>query len=147
MKLFKKENDGTKPKYGAEPTILPYESMHYVVPLRTSLKIWLVDKLILGSDGVDKLAEKQRIYNEKQRLKHEQENANHAPEGIKVNHIAIILDDKVQEVIRANDQLADILLSNPTFVSFSPLEDNVKIGHLYVDNKFVTKDDVKDVKQ
>ncbi len=141
MKLFKKENDGTEPKYGAEPTILPYESRHYVVPLRTSLKIWLVDKLILGKDGIDNLIKKQQEYSDKKNEEHKKEHENHAPEGTNVNYIAVVLDDKIVEVLRANDKLGDILLSNPVFVPFSPQEDNVRVGHLYVDGKFITKDE------
>lgn len=142
MKLFKKENDGTAPKYDAEPKILSYDSGHYVMPLRTIIKVWLVNKLILGQGGEEVLIEKQKEFEEKRRKQHDESHANHAPEGTTVNHIAVLLDGKVVEVIRANDNLADILLSEPQFVKFSVETDNVRVGHVYLNDRFITQDEV-----
>lgn len=58
------------------------------------------------------------------------------PENISINHIAIILDGRVEEVIRCENRLAALLLSNPKFVEFDPDEILVKIGQTrYEDEK------------
>ena len=58
------------------------------------------------------------------------------PENININHIAIILDGRVEEVIRCENRLAALLLSNPKFVEFDPDEILVKIGQTrYEDEK------------
>ena len=61
---------------------------------------------------------------------------NDAPEGIEVHHLAVILDGKVYEVIRAQDKLADMFLAQPEFVLFDPAVDAVHVGVNYVDGKF-----------
>lgn len=45
---------------------------------------------------------------------------NHQPSGIEINHIAIVLDGTVQEVVRAQNRLAALLLSEPEFIEFDP---------------------------
>lgn len=45
---------------------------------------------------------------------------NHQPSGIEINHIAIVLDGTVQDVVRAQNRLAALLLSGPEFVEFDP---------------------------
>ncbi len=63
---------------------------------------------------------------------------NSAPKGVQINHIAIVLDGRVEEVLRAQNRLSALLLSNPTFVAFDPQEVYPKIGITeYKDDQFV----------
>ena len=62
---------------------------------------------------------------------------NETPENITVHHLAVILDGKVYEVIRAQDKLADMFLAQPEFVLFDPATEAVHVGVDYVDGKFV----------
>lgn len=57
-----------------------------------------------------------------------------------VNHIAIVLDGKVQEILRAQNRLAALLLSEPEFVNFDPTETKVELEYLYVDGKFIKEE-------
>lgn len=45
-----------------------------------------------------------------------------------VNHIAIVLDGVVEDVMRAQNRLAALLLSEPVFVEFDPAQDRPQIG-------------------
>jgi hypothetical protein len=60
------------------------------------------------------------------------------PSHLNVNTIAIVLDDDVVEVMRAENKLSAILLSNPKFIL---VENNaqVSIGDKYIDGKFENK--------
>lgn len=60
--------------------------------------------------------------------------ANKQPTDIEITHIAVILDDTVQEVLRAQNRLAALLLSDPTFVEFDPKVGYPKIGQTRVYN-------------
>lgn len=40
------------------------------------------------------------------------------PPPVKINHIAIVLDGKVEEVIHTENRMAALLLSEPQFVEF-----------------------------
>lgn len=62
---------------------------------------------------------------------------NEEPQGIVVHNIAVILDGKVYEVLRAQDKLADMFLAQPQFVMFDPAVDQVHVGVEYVEGKFV----------
>lgn len=53
-----------------------------------------------------------------------------------VNHIAVILDNEVQEIIRAQNRLSALLLSNPIFIEFDPHEVRPEIGWNYIDGEF-----------
>lgn len=53
------------------------------------------------------------------------------------NHIAVILDGEVQEVLRAQNRLAALFLSNPEFVEFDPKENYPEIGWKYLDGSFI----------
>ena len=53
-----------------------------------------------------------------------------------VNHIAVVLDNEVQEIIRAQNRLAALLLSEPKFIEFDPKEVRPEIGWNYVDGEF-----------
>lgn len=59
------------------------------------------------------------------------------PQDIEVNHIAIVLDGTVEEVIRAQNRLAALLLSEPEFVEFDPTEVYPEIGTKYENGKFI----------
>jgi hypothetical protein len=58
------------------------------------------------------------------------------PPGSKINHLAIILDGEVQEIMRAENRLSALLLSEPLIVEFNPEEVRPSVGWLYVDKKF-----------
>lgn len=54
-----------------------------------------------------------------------------------ISYIAIVLDGVVEDVMRAQNRLAALLLSNPEFVEFDPESNRVHIGHTrYSDGKF-----------
>jgi hypothetical protein len=59
-----------------------------------------------------------------------------APEGVKINHIAVILDGRVEEVIHTENRMAALLLSEPHFVQFPDSQEMPTIGWLYENNKF-----------
>jgi hypothetical protein len=60
------------------------------------------------------------------------------PSGISINHIAIILDGRVEDVIRCQNRLAALLLSDPEFVEFNPEEVRPKAGITeYLGGEFV----------
>lgn len=55
-----------------------------------------------------------------------------------INHIAVVLDGRVEEVVRAQNRMTALLLSNPAFVEFDPKEVYPIIGVTeYVDGKFI----------
>jgi hypothetical protein len=59
------------------------------------------------------------------------------PEGVSINHIAIVLDGRVEEVIRCENRLAALLLSNPDFIEFDPEQIKVLVGKTeYSSNQF-----------
>jgi hypothetical protein len=96
----------------------PYEQMTTL----ELLKSYLISKLPRG----------------KQKLVQEQEEINSPPKDIPINYIAVVLDDNVEEVIRCENRLAALLLSNPIFVEFDPKKDYPVIGLTkYINEKFV----------
>ena len=58
------------------------------------------------------------------------------PEGVPVYTIALVLDDRVHEVLRAQEKLADIFISGPTFILVDENTGQAKIGMNYNDGKF-----------
>jgi hypothetical protein len=58
------------------------------------------------------------------------------PPGAKINYLAIILDGEVQEIMRAQNRLAALLLSEPLIVEFNPDEIKPNVGWSYIDGKF-----------
>lgn len=55
-----------------------------------------------------------------------------------INYIAIVLDGVVEDVMRSQNRLAALLLSNPQFIEFNPKDDRPQIGETrYEDGKFV----------
>lgn len=82
----------------------------------------------------------------KQKLIQEQEDLNEPPKNISINHIAVILDDNVEEVLRCENRLAALLLSNPFFVEFDPKENYPRIGLTkYVGGKFINPENQKEI--
>lgn len=65
-------------------------------------------------------------------------NKSMADEIIDINHIAIVLDGRVEDVIRAQNRLAALLLSNPTFVEFNPETSKIQLNDKYVNGKFIS---------
>jgi hypothetical protein len=64
------------------------------------------------------------------------QNISMMPSG-KVNHIAIVLDGRVEDVIRAQNQMTALLLNEPTFVVFDPNDVYPTLGVTsYADGKF-----------
>jgi len=60
-----------------------------------------------------------------------------------INHIAIVLDGKVQEILRAQNRLAALLLSEPEFINFDPATTKVELDYLYSDGEF-TKEEIEE---
>jgi hypothetical protein len=55
-----------------------------------------------------------------------------------INYLAVILDDEVQEVLRAENRLAALFLSNPEFVEFNPSSGKYPMpGFKYINEEFV----------
>lgn len=94
-------------------------------------------------DGIVYLSTKDIIVNflnRKKRFKNkislEQNTPPPPPSLSSINHIAVVLDGSVEEIIRAENRLAALFLSNPEFVEFNPEENQVQIGWTYLDNVF-----------
>jgi hypothetical protein len=62
---------------------------------------------------------------------------NNPPSGSKINHIAVVLDNEVQEIMRAENRFTALLLSQPTFIEFNPEKESVHIGDAVVDGKII----------
>jgi hypothetical protein len=60
------------------------------------------------------------------------------PSGSKINHIAVVLDNEVQEVMRAENRFTALLLSQPTFVEFDPENELVRIGDQVTEGKIIS---------
>lgn len=75
----------------------------------------------------------------KEKLVNEQTRANNPPENITINHIAIVLDGVVEDVIRCQNRMAALLLSEPQFIEFDPQKEYPQVSVTqYIDGKFVT---------
>lgn len=61
-----------------------------------------------------------------------------------VNHIAVILDGRVEEVLRAQNRLAALLLSQPSFIEFDPKDTSIKLGETTYSNGVFTTDSSQD---
>lgn len=130
MKNIFNKSKGSKP---AKAKVRPVYDPNYV-QLTTSqvLRLWLIDKLILGKNGTEEYAK----LVEKSGKQHSAHN-NPTPENKEIFYLAVVIDGEVFEVMRAEKNLADILISNPEFIIFDPNKDEVKIGMDYKDSKFV----------
>lgn len=67
-----------------------------------------------------------------------------APLNSDITTIAIVLDNEVQEVVRAEGRLTALLLSEPQFIEVDEDAPRPTIGWIYEDNKF--KPPVQDIK-
>jgi hypothetical protein len=104
----------------------PYEEMSTL----EVLKIFLISKLPSG----------------KEKIVRELSNVNEPPQNISISHIAVVLDNKVEEVLRCQNRLAALLLSNPEFVEFDPELEYPLIGLTeYADGKLVTPKPENDI--
>jgi hypothetical protein len=111
------------------------------VQLTTSqvLRLWIINKLILGKNGAEEL---RRLSERDLEFKRKQDpHYNPQPEKIEVYHLAVIIDDDVVDVIRASQKMADYLLLNPKFIMFSPSNNNVKPSDKYIDGKFISRNE------
>jgi hypothetical protein len=61
--------------------------------------------------------------------------------GIEINHIAIVIDGEVQDVLRAQNKMAAMILSDPEFVFFDPKDTVVKLGFKYKNGKFINPEE------
>jgi hypothetical protein len=81
----------------------------------------------------------------KQRFKNKQDVFNNSPipppTDAKIINLALVLDGKVQEIMRAESGFASLLVSQPTFYEFDP-EDPERpfIGYNFVQGKFMIPD-------
>lgn len=73
----------------------------------------------------------------KQKQKMSEESIVNMPEipDSDINYIAIVLDGVVEDVMRAQNRLAALLLSEPTFVEFDPKKDRPQIGTTRYENE------------
>jgi hypothetical protein len=56
----------------------------------------------------------------------------------RITHIAIVYDNVVEDVMRAENRLASLLLSNPEFIEFDPTKEKLEIGFTkYEKGKFI----------
>jgi hypothetical protein len=81
----------------------------------------------------------------KKRFKNKEELFNNAPVPPPINSniisLAIVLDGKVQEIMRAESGFASLLVSQPTFHEFSEEDpDRPFIGYNFVQGKFMIPD-------
>lgn len=61
--------------------------------------------------------------------------------NIEINHIAIVIDGEVQDVMRTQNRMAAMLLSDPQFILFDPKTTELNIGYKYVDGKFIKNEE------
>lgn len=62
------------------------------------------------------------------------------PSNVELNHIAVVLDGVVEDVIRAQNRIAALFLSNPKFIEFDPTAVTVKSGETkYVKGQFINE--------
>lgn len=60
------------------------------------------------------------------------------PQNVTINHIAVVLDGRVEEIIRAQNRLSALLLSGPQFIEYDPEKDQPIIGETtYENGKFI----------
>jgi hypothetical protein len=62
------------------------------------------------------------------------------PPPVKINHIAIVLDGRVEEVIHTENRMAALLLSEPQFIEFEEPGPIPTIGWLWDGNEFTAPD-------
>jgi len=100
------------------------EKFYHEMSTLELLKAYIVSKLPKG---------KQKLVEQQTRLN------NQPPKEIVINHIAIVIDGIVEEVLRCENRLAALLLSNSEFVEFDPEKEYPTISLTrYENGEFVT---------
>lgn len=66
------------------------------------------------------------------------------PSGLEITSIAVVLDSEVQEILRAENRLSALLLSNPEFIEFNPGEVVPAIGWSYDGRSFIQPPDTEE---
>ena len=66
------------------------------------------------------------------------------PEGIIINHLAVVIDGRVEEVLRAENRLAALLMSKPEIIQFEPHIVKPTIGWGYDGEKFLIPEEMHD---
>lgn len=56
-----------------------------------------------------------------------------------ITFMAIVIDNEVMDIMRAQPRLASMLAAKPTFVPFDPNEYQVQLGDIYEDGKLKPK--------
>lgn len=59
------------------------------------------------------------------------------PTQEQIYHLAVVLDDEVQDIMRTQGRLAALLVSNPKFIEFDPEQEHPLIGWLVNDGNFI----------
>ncbi len=62
------------------------------------------------------------------------------PPPVKINHIAIVLDGRVEEVIHTENRMAALLLSGPEFIEFENMTAPPTIGWTWNGSEFTAPD-------
>jgi hypothetical protein len=57
-----------------------------------------------------------------------------------ISTLAIVVDDEVVDIMRAQPRLSSILLAEPRFVKITDEDGGVRVGDGYLDGKFIPKD-------
>lgn len=97
-----------------------------------------------GVDGVSFITKLKNSFS-KNNSEHHNHNHDHTheavnnkePDNVTIHTIALVIDDQVYEVLRAQDSLADLLLAQPTFVLVTEETSAARVNYKYVDGKFV----------
>jgi hypothetical protein len=63
------------------------------------------------------------------------------PPAVKINHLAVVLDGRVEEVIHTENRMAALLLSEPQFIEFEETDVIPTIGWLWNGEKFIRPED------
>lgn len=87
----------------------------------------------------------QKLSNKKQPVNNPNRSLIDQMEPAEINYVAIILDGVVEDVIRCQNKMAALLLSEPQFVEFDPKEEPVVLGTKFVDGSFLINKESKDV--
>lgn len=135
--INKFKDDIKKPE---KATINPKWDANYVqLTTLQVIKLFFINKLILGQNGAKELHEINERAMEKKRL--QDPHYNPEPAKVEVYHLAVVLDGEVIDVIRASQKMADYLLLKPEFILFSPSDNQVKIKDRYEEGRFVSRNE------
>jgi hypothetical protein len=125
--FFKKDNDLKKPETDGARPIKKRDPDFIKISTLQLLKIILIDKFLLKKPDTYSLE-----HGDRGRLV-----ADIPPVKSPINYIAIVLDEEVQEVLRAENRLAALFLSGPDFIEFDPNGTYPKIGWKFINGEFI----------